>query len=176
MAVNNIYYSVQQGRICKENTIPVGCRPLTEIGANLLPPQITELHRSLRRWHDLNLSIGIVSPRRFWVTADDQLLIHFGGNSSPQTTTFVSNGKELAGWLLLLNHWMETFVVIARARTVWSVSELGAAIPFLSPAYLPQSLLTLTADNWQSLATALATALADGDMAGEPTNRHWQKR
>ena len=44
---------------------------------------------------------------------------------------------RLASWFVLLDKWMETFVVIARARTVWSPNELATAMIFVNPLWLP---------------------------------------
>jgi len=69
---------------------------------------------------------------------------------------------------------METFVVIARARSIWTVGELGAALTFMTPAFLPARLVAQAPDNWARVALALATAVADGPLAGQSADRHWQ--
>ena len=65
---------------------------------------------------------------------------------------------------------METFVVIARARAVWSVQELAGALTFTSKPFLPAALVYMPPDNWERVALALATAIGDGALAdaGQP--------
>jgi hypothetical protein len=47
---------------------------------------------------------------------------------------------------------------------VWNVQELGGALAFLSPAFLPPALMTQPPDNWARVAQALAIAVADGEL------------
>ena len=176
MAVRDSFFLVQKGQLHTLPTLPADSQPLSRIVATLLPPQISDLHRSFRSWHDAGFALGVISPSRFWLSNDHQLLVCFERGRQPAPATFANRGQELAGWLLYLDKWMETFVVIARARTVWSVAELGSALPFLSPAYRPEALRTLPPDNWERFSSALALALADGTMSGEPSNRHWNRR
>lgn len=175
MALSEKYFFIVDGELVAIDKLPAGSRQLVEVGATLLPPHISRLQRSLRAWHDAQLSLGCILPQRFWLLPEERLAVGFAKRSKPEPATFTSKGREIAGWLLLLDKWMETFVVVARARTVWSVAELGAALPFLAPAYLSADLLHYPPENWQRLAQVLAIALADGEMSGEPDNRHWQR-
>lgn len=175
MAVTHRFFLLQNGQLHQQASSPPNSKPLLAAASTLLPPQISDLHRSLRNWHDANLSVGAMLPSRFWLGSNQQLLIRFPAANRPQPANPASNRKELAGWLLLLDKWMETFVVIARARTVWKAAELAAALPFLSPAYLPSELRETVPDNWLRLSAALSIAVADGELSGEPTNRHWTR-
>ena len=44
---------------------------------------------------------------------------------APAPIAHVGLAQELAAWLVMLDKWMETFVVIARARAVWNADELA---------------------------------------------------
>jgi hypothetical protein len=69
---------------------------------------------------------------------------------------------------------METFVVIARARAIWSVQELAGALTFTSKPFLPISLLYMPPDNWERVAMALANAVGDGALrGGVQSDQHW---
>jgi hypothetical protein len=81
---------------------------------------------------------------------------------------------DLAAWLVLLDKWMETFVVISRARATWTPLELAGALRFTTPPYLPAPLTTEPPDNWTRVAHALSVAIVDGPLAGAPQDRHWQ--
>jgi hypothetical protein len=70
---------------------------------------------------------------------------------------------------------METYVVIARARTMWNLRELASALSFVTPACLPTRLVAHPPNNWERVALALAMTIADGPIQGAPTNKHWQR-
>ena len=59
---------------------------------------------------------------------------------------------------------METYVVLARARTVWSAQQLAAALPFLSPCMLPRPFAQLPPDNWEEVAYGLAATVLDATV------------
>jgi hypothetical protein len=62
---------------------------------------------------------------------------------------------------------MENHVVLARARTVWTLAELAGALPFTSPSLLPRQLVQFPPDNWEQVARGLAAIVSDGSLAGE---------
>src|SRR5690606_11664069 len=83
---------------------------------------------------------------------------------------------DIASWLVLLDKWMDTFVVVARARTVWTPNELAGAMIFVNPMWLPKALVAQPPNNWLRVVQALAAAVADRPLQGETNNRHWQKK
>ncbi len=124
------------------------------------PELISDLHRSFARWTGARLSIGPVLPHRLWINQSGLVAVRFAAGA-PDPLPEVGAGEELAQWLLLLAKWMETYVVLARARAVWSTPELAAALPFLSPCMLPRPLAQLPPDNWEEVASGLAAIVLD---------------
>ncbi|MEZ4677895.1 MAG: hypothetical protein R2932_27125 [Caldilineaceae bacterium] len=120
------------------------------------------------------MSPGPVVARRIYFNEQGQLAFHFLGNYRPAPLMQVGGAPDLAAWLVLLDKWMETYVILARARTVWSLAELTSALTFLTPAFLPDKLVAHPPDNWERVAQALANSIADGPLGGSPINRHWQ--
>lgn len=143
---------------------PTALRPIETWRGELLPPLVSAWHRSFKTWADLGLSPGLATPDRIRAGQDGALAFQFARNEQPQPISHVGHARELASWLVLLDKWMETFVVVARARAVWSSAELGGALSFTTPAFLPHALVTMPPDNWARLALALATAVADGPL------------
>lgn len=143
----------------------------------LLPPIITSLHESLYRWQQAGLDPGPLTPDRIWIDSAGALALAFKRDQNPEPLGHVGLAPALAGWLVCLDKWMETFVVIARARSVWTPTELAGALTFTTPALLPPPLLQLPpVDNWERVARGLAVAVADGPLQGTPSNRHWEGR
>ncbi|MCC9076267.1 hypothetical protein FKZ61_009105 [Litorilinea aerophila] len=153
---------------------PAGLLSLGDHPQALLPPLVTELHRSLDAWFALGLAPGPVLPERLRFDREGTLYWRFAGRRRPRPLALHQAAQTLAAWLVLLDKWMETFVVIARARGVWDVPTLAGALSFTTPAYLPAPLVNRPPDNWERVAQALALAVADGPLAGAPNNRHWQ--
>ncbi len=139
----------------------------------LLPPVITNLHQNFQAWGALGYSPGPITPNRIWLNADGALA--FVRNCQPKPLLAIGPAPDLAAWLVLLDKWMETFVVVARARAVWNVPTLAGALSFMSPAFLPSALVMYPPNNWTRVAHALAVALADRPLAGAPTDRHWHQ-
>lgn len=170
-----MYYQVLQGQLRSFPQPAPDLRPIDQVGSNLLPPAIGELHWALRAWGDLGLSPGQIAPARVWVSPAGALAFAFAGGAAPQPLTHVGLARELAAWLVLLDKWMETYVVVARARKVWSVAELGGALTFITPAFLPPALRFQPPDNWERVAQGVALAVLDGPLAeGDHAERHWQ--
>lgn len=181
-----LYRTLKSKTIWSTATPPDGAQSILLIGDTLLPPLITEVHRNFRAWGDRGLSPGPLDPARVYVGADGALSFAFPEKGNPdevyprQLAANVGAARDLAGWLMLLDKWMETFVVLARARHVWSPAELAGALPYLAPIYQPASLVEMPPVNWERMARALAIAVADGPLKGgekeaSPQNKHWQK-
>jgi hypothetical protein len=170
------FWFMQDGALQRAAHPPTGLKPLIGNGHLLLPPLIGTLHYSFQAWEQAGLSPGPLAPDRVWVDARGGLAFHFTDQTHPQPLLHIGVAPDLAAWLVLLDKWMETFVVVARARTVWGVPTLGGALSFLTPAFLPQALLHQPPDNWERVAVALAQAVADGTLRGASQERHWQER
>ena len=169
------YYTVHQNQLVVTSNPPDGAVPFVEGVKTLLPPLVTNLHESLRQWNGVARTPGPVTPERIWFDGAGTLSFRFGAKYKPLPLTQVGLAPALAAWLVLLDHYMETFVVVARARAVWSVDELAAALPFVTPGYLPPKLLRHTNGSWSRTAHAVAAAVADGALAGAPQDRHWKE-
>ncbi len=169
------YYTIAQQRLQHQAATPAGFRPLKHYLGLLLPPLISELHASFRAWGELGYSPAPLAPKRVYLNAAGQLVFWFDDAYEPQPLSQVGIGPDLAGWLVLLDKWMETYVVIARARTTWNLRELASALSFVTPAFLPTQLVAHPPNNWERVALALAMTIADGPLQGTPTNQHWQQ-
>lgn len=154
---------------------PADSRPLAEAAELLLPPLITALHHSFCLWQMAHLSPGPLTPARIWINPAGGLAVRFANGQRPQTLYPVAAQAGLAAWLVLLDKWVETFVVIARARSVWTTGELAGALSFTTPSLLPAALVQQPPDNWMRVAAALARAVADGPLPGLHTDRHWKE-
>jgi hypothetical protein len=172
-----MFYTAEQGQLTALTAPPAGAAPIATVHQQLLPPQITLLHQRFRAWGDAGMSPGPVTPARTWCGLDGQLAFAFQEGHNPQPLTHVGLARELAAWLVMLDLWMETFVVVARARSVWPTGELAAALSFATPAFLPPALLTTGAGHWQRVAQALARVVVEGalpsadvqpDKSGQP--------
>jgi hypothetical protein len=171
-----MYFEAKNGQLVTVAALPAGAAPIATVQQQWLPPQITALHRCFRAWDDAGMSPGPVTPARTSYGLDGRLFFKFESGHSPQPLTHVGLARELAAWLVMLDLWMETFVVMARARSVWSTGELAAALSFTTPAFLPPALATAGADHWQHVAQALARVAAEGPLPGgeAPDEQYWQ--
>jgi hypothetical protein len=133
---------------------------------------VTELHRSLHAWGTLGKRPGLLTADRVWATQDGVLVVYFEEGQAPYPMLHVGMAPDMATWFVLLDKWMETFVVVSRARTVWTPDELAAAMIFVNPMWLPKALAAQPPNNWVRVVRALAVALADGPLAGSPTPSH----
>lgn len=169
-----IWCSVDGDGVLKETGAPPdGSQPIEQAASLLLPPLVTRLHISFRAWQQAGLSPGPVIPRRLWIAADGGLAVRFAGGQRPQPLYPVGAHAGLAAWLVLLDRWVETFVVIARARSLWTTAELAGALSFTTPSLLPPDLLRMNPNNWERVAQALAQAVADGPLPEGHTDSHW---
>ncbi len=168
------YFFIQDKAVIHTPLPPAGMRSFAQRTEQLLPPVITALHRNFQAWAARGLSPGPVIADRIWWGADGALAFRFNCYAAPAPLLQIGQAPDLAAWLVLLDKWMETFVVIARARSIWTVGELGAALTFMTPAFLPTRLVTQPPDNWTRVAQALAIAVADGPLMGQSEDRHWQ--
>ncbi|MCX6050758.1 MAG: hypothetical protein NT075_37185 [Chloroflexi bacterium] len=166
------YFFIQHQKLVTTLQPPAGMEPLLRRTDWLLPPMITNLHRGFQAWGTLGISPAPVTPERVWLTADGELA--FVGHQRPQPLLAVGLAPDLAAWLVLLDKWMETFVVVARARAIWNVQTLAGALTFMSPTFLPRTLVATPPNNWVRVAQALSIALADRPLRGTPTDRHWR--
>jgi hypothetical protein len=174
-----------QATLAETTAPPAGSRPIAQATALLLPPLISSLHSNFHAWEMAGLSPGPVVAERVWVNPAGELAFEFKDSRHPTAIYPVGRMAGLAAWLVLLDKWVETFVVIARARAVWSPVELAGALSFTTPSLLPAQLVRTAPDNWERVALALALAVADGPLAGgrrtdghptgAHTDRHWRK-
>ncbi len=169
------YYSIINGELIGSVTPPQGAKLFKHQLNLLLPPLVSELHHAFRAWSLAGFSPGPLYVKHIYFNEEGLLAFYYWKEARPKSLMAVGGAPDLAAWLVLLDKWVETFVVLARARTVWSAEELTSALPFLTPAYLPDKLVAHPPDNWERVAQALALTVADGPLAGTPTNRHWQK-
>ncbi len=144
---------------------PPQSRPIAAAVEWMRPELISDLHRGFARWAEARLSTGPVLPHRLWIDQAGLVAVRFA-SGAPQRLPEVGAGEELAQWFVLLAKWMETYVVLARARTVWSTPHLAAALPFLSPCMLPRPLAQLPPDNWEEVACGLAATVLDSPVLG----------
>lgn len=168
------YYTIISDQAMRLAEPPAGAKLLKHNLKLLLPPLVTEMHRSFQAWGEAGLSPGPVNARRTYFNEQGVVAFHFMEGTEPKALGQAGLAPNLAAWLVLLDKWMETFVVVARARTIWSVEELSYALTFLTPAFLPDKLVAHPPDNWERVAQALAVAVADAPLQGQPNNRHWQ--
>jgi len=168
------YFSVQNKKLLYTSQPPAGLESFFQRTDWLLPPVISNLHRNFQAWGLLGIAPGPVTPDRVWIGAEGALALRFAPFAAPKPLLQIGLAPDLAAWLVLLDKRMETFVVVARARSVWSGQALAAALTFMTPAFLPQALVALPPDNWERVAQAVAIAVTDGPLMGTSQDRHWQ--
>jgi hypothetical protein len=176
------YKMIRDGTLWSTSMPPDSTQNILLASDLLLPPLITDLHRSLRAWSTAGYTPGFIDPARVFINGAGIVAFAFADTESPaRLPQNIGAAPDLAGWLILLDKWMETFVVVARARHVWTPAELSAALPFISPVYQPTTLIELAPVNWARVGRAVAEAVADGPLKGSeegegPENKHWQKK
>ena len=151
----------QHGASCH----PPHSRPISAAVEWMHPALITDLHSSFAQWTAAKLSTGPVVPHRLWIDQTGLVAVRFSADA-PAPQPPVGAGEELAQWLVLMAKWMETYVVLARARSVWSLAELAAALPFTSACLLPRTLAQLPPSNWEEVARGLAAIVIEGATTG----------
>ncbi|MCC6453649.1 MAG: hypothetical protein IT328_01775 [Caldilineaceae bacterium] len=169
-------YFIRDHALVSTDQPPAGAQPLAQLGASLLPPIVTELHRSLQAWGTLGKRPGLLTAERTWATPDGTLIVYFEAGEAPYPLLHVGMALDIASWLVLLDKWMDTFVIVARARTVWTPNELAGAMIFVNPMWLPNALVAQPPNNWLRVVQALAVALADGPLRGKPTTTPHRQR
>jgi hypothetical protein len=165
------YYFVRGEELIAAAQPPAGAQRLALMGKSLLPPVITELHRSLHKWGELGKRPGLLTPDRVWATPEGTLIVYFEEGQAPYPLLHIGMAPDLATWFVMLDKWMETFVIVARARTVWTPNELASAMTFVNPLWLPKPLLAQPPNNWVRVVRALATAIADKPLQGAPAQQ-----
>lgn len=146
---------------------PPHSRPIATAAAWLNPPLITNLHNHFARWTTAQVAPGPVIPHRLWIDQDGFIAFRFVADAPFAMPAFGAS-EALAQWLVLLSKWMEIHVVLARARTVWSLAELVGALTFTTPSLLPRPLVQYPPDNWEQVARGLAAIISEGRLAGSP--------
>lgn len=169
------YYFIRDNALVSTSQPPAGAQRISQLGTTLLPPIITELHQSLHTWGTLGKRPGLLTADRTWATPEGKLVVYFETGQAPYPLLHVGMGPDMATWFVLLDKWMETYVVVARARTLWTPQELATAMIFVNPMWLPKPLVSQAPNNWLRVVRALAVAVADGPLQGATNNRHWQR-
>ena len=111
------------------------------------------------------MSPGPVIPNRLWIDQSGLVAMRFAADS-PVPLSAVGACEALAQWLVLLDKWMDTHIVLANARVVWSLAELAGALPYTSPGMLPRPLAQLPYDNRERVARGLAAIVIEGCLPG----------
>lgn len=154
------YWFDDENKLTASPCHPPHSRPIATGVEWLHPPIITNLHQSFAQWTKAEISPGPVVPHRLWIDQSGKIAVRFNADE-PVPQSAVGAGENLAQWLVLLSKWMETYVVLARARTVWTQAELAGALPFTSPSLLPRTLAQYPPDYWEQVARGLAAIVAD---------------
>ncbi len=169
-----VWYSVDDtGALLCHPHPPQGLHPLGQALAELQPSTVGQLHQAFRRWLQAGHAPGPLAPERVWVDGEGRLALRFGLGQRPHALDPLGLGRALAAWLVLLDHFVDTPVVIARARLVWTLDELAEALSFTAPAFLPSALVGPRPSHWDAVAHALAHVVGDGPLGGTATGeRH----
>lgn len=161
------YYVVEQGKLNSTLQPPIGLMPIAHGHAMLQPPLMVRLHRSFRAWGEAGYSPGPITPQRVFAGAEGQLAFSFAEGQHPaRLMQNVGAAQDLAAWLVLLDKWAGTQNVIEQAQAVWSPQQLASALPFVTPAFLPGTLVAYPPANWVRVARAIAYTLAPEAPAG----------
>jgi len=164
-----MFYQINQGRLAASEQPVASMAPIaaaTLVQAPAQPAAVRELCHSFYEWGALGVSPGLIVAERVWCNAEGALAFYFHEGHPPQPLTHVGIARELAAWLVLLDKWIETAVVVAQAHARWDVEALGGALTFTTPAFLPPALVAQRPDNWERVAYALARAIAADPPTG----------
>ncbi len=155
------YVFIQNGHLQSNPRPPLGHLPFTHAQELLQPALVEALHRSFRAWGDAGFSPGALVPQVVLVAADGSLAILYDGKRRPAPLTQLTGAApDLAAWLVLLDKSLSTDAVMAPAAGVWTPGELATALPFVTPAFLPEALVRYPPVNWVRVARALAAVAA----------------
>lgn len=160
------YWYDDESKLVASYTHPTGSRPIATAVEWLSPDLVSALHIQFSRWTAAKMSTGQMIPHRLWIDQGGSLAVRFP-TGAPEPLSEVGAGENLAQWLVLLSKWMEVHVVLARARTVWTVDEIAAALPFASPSFLPNSLVQFPPDNWDQVAQGMASIVSEGPLPSQ---------
>jgi hypothetical protein len=164
-----LYVTVDQGKVSRRASPPDGSLPIHQAGMLLDQALVAALCEKMHAWGHAGLSPGAITPQRVHVGLDGALAFEFAERTGPNAVpSNVGSSPDLAGWMVLLDKWVATSVVVSSALTVWSTGELAAALPFVTPAFLPGALVDWPPVNWARVARALADVAASDGVAGEP--------
>ena len=159
------YFYIIEEELKESEQPPKGMTPCIIKAQSLLPSMVGKLHENFYHWNKLGLSPGPIQPNRIWFDDNGLLAFHFQAKEQPTPLMHTGFAPYLAAWLVLLNRWMETYVVIARAGAIWSVGELVSALSFTTPAFLPKELVAgldpTQPNQWDQIAHALAMTIVD---------------
>lgn len=158
------WYQIRNSNLVSFPQPPEDSRPILLAQEWFMPDFVSLAHASLHQWQAAGRSTGSITPGRLWIDPKGDLAIRFEKKLTPPERSAVGEHQGLAAWLVLLDTWMDTFVVVARARAIWNVEELAGTLPFVNPAFLPEEIVRLTDGNWERVARGLAAAVADGPL------------
>lgn len=168
-----LYRTLKGKAIWTTGAPPEGAQSILLASHAQLQSVLGALHRSLCVWGDVGLSPGYITPARVFVTAEGGVTFAFPEKGdaeviAPQPlATNTGAARDLAGWLLLLDKFLATSVVLAEARKVWSSTELASALPFVAPIYQAAALVEMPPVNSERVARALAESIVDHALADE---------
>lgn len=155
------YVFIQNGHLQSSTRPPLGHLPFTHAQDILKPALLEPLHRSLHTWSEAGFSPGALAPGNVLVGPDGSLAILYDGARRPAPLTQLTGAApDLAAWLVLLDKSLATDSVLTAAAAVWTHTELATALPFVTPAFLPEGLVRYPPVNWVRVARALAAVAA----------------
>jgi hypothetical protein len=140
--------------------------PLLHARSLLAPELVAALNTSLRSWESVDLSPGPVLPQQMYINTRGDLAVHFLKRGYPRV--LMANtclAPDVAAWLVLLDKLVPTETVLGQARMVWSKADLVQVLPFVTPAFLPSTLVKWPPVNWERIARGLARIAAGEDGA-----------
>ena len=147
------YVFIQNDHLQSSTRPPTGHLPFTHAQDILRPTLVEPLHRSFRAWGVAGFSPGELAPEYVLVSAEGGLAILYDGKRRPAPLMQLTGAApDLAAWLVLLDKSLATDAVLAPATGVWTRTELATALPFMTPAFLPDGLVRYPPVNWVRVA------------------------
>lgn len=171
------FYSVQDGKLIRSLGIAQGMMPIAQAQNCLTPSLVKTLHRSFKEWEAVPLSPGPILPQSVFIDTTGALAIHApteAGLLPKMSNTGLA--QDLAAWLVLLDKWVSTDVVVGSAAEVWSVDALAQALPFITPAFLPRGMMKWPPANSERVARAVARVAAASPAAPAPVEETAERR